>query len=212
VSSLPLGPRFSHEPRRLVPIAIHVVSLAYVARAQIKGVGMKHFAKAMEFNMHVRSLSVGHNQISDDGVQLFAATIKRQGTCPITTLNVRYGGRVLRAMNAEPFTRVQRTRRWNPLGTDSAHSLALALKYNRCALTSLDLSYTSISDEGAMHIAKALSSNTVLKTLNLGNAHIHEEGAACIAQGVMPNTGLEELCVAGEALAVDWWRTVVECC
>ena len=53
------------------------------------------------------------------------------------------------------------------------------------------LSFNSISDEGALHLAEALKRNFALKELILEHNNIGEEGAICLAQALTVNDTLE---------------------
>lgn len=93
-----------------------------------------------------------------------------------------------------------RARSWNPLGPASAHSLGMCLKHNRCDLVHLDLSNTSIGDEGARFLGKALESNTVLRVLRVCTAELGEDGAAALAVAITHNTALREFAISGAVL------------
>ncbi|XP_044170560.1 NLR family CARD domain-containing protein 3-like [Acropora millepora] len=71
-------------------------------------------------------------------------------------------------------------------------TLCLALTVNT-SLTSLDLSHTSIGDEGAKSISEALRVNTSLTSLDLSHNSIHDEGAKSISEALRVNTSLTSL-------------------
>lgn len=50
---------------------------------------MKHLTRGLQTNMEIKTLSVGHNRLDDDGVQYFAAAMKKQNACRLEHLNLR---------------------------------------------------------------------------------------------------------------------------
>ncbi|XP_044178511.1 protein NLRC3-like isoform X2 [Acropora millepora] len=82
--------------------------------------------------------------------------------------------------------------RYNSIGDEGASSLSEALRVNT-SLTSLDLRYNSIDDEGASSLSEALRVNTSLTSLDLGKNSIHAEGAHSLSEALKVNTSLTSL-------------------
>jgi Ran GTPase-activating protein (RanGAP) involved in mRNA processing and transport len=75
------------------------------------------------------------------------------------------------------------------------------------SLTSVDLSATSLGDDGAAVLASGLGMNRQLKTLNLGKCGMLQRGATALASALKVNTTLTTLdvsgCDANESPAVE---------
>jgi len=85
--------------------------------------------------------------------------------------------------------------RFNSIGDDGAKAIAEALKVN-AVLTNLRLDLNNIGAEGAIAIAEALKVNAVLTTLNLWYNSIGVEGAKAIAEALKVNAVMKNLSVA----------------
>ncbi|KAL9965588.1 hypothetical protein ACROYT_G029409 [Oculina patagonica] len=70
--------------------------------------------------------------------------------------------------------------------------LAEALKVN-ATVTSLDLSFNNVSDQGAASLAEALKGNITLTRLDLSDNNIYDDGAADLAEALKANTNLTRL-------------------
>ncbi|XP_068756016.1 NLR family CARD domain-containing protein 3-like, partial [Montipora capricornis] len=81
---------------------------------------------------------------------------------------------------------------YNSIGDEGATSLSQALAVNT-SLTTLDLSRNSIGDEGATSLSQALAVNTSLTTLDLSCNSIGAEGATSLSQALAVNTSLTTL-------------------
>ena len=81
---------------------------------------------------------------------------------------------------------------WNSIGNEGANSLAQALRVNT-SLSSLHLRGNSIGNEGANSLAQALRVNTSLSSLYLARNSIGNEGANSLAQALRVNTSLSSL-------------------
>ncbi|CAF1643743.1 unnamed protein product, partial [Adineta ricciae] len=80
----------------------------------------------------------------------------------------------------------------NKIGDEGARHLADALTHNT-TLTTLNLEVNKIGDEGARHLADALTHNTTLTTLNLSSNKIGHEGARHLADALRHNASLTTL-------------------
>ena len=89
--------------------------------------------------------------------------------------------------------------RFNSIGNEGANSLAHALRVNT-SLSSLDLSGNSIGYEGVNSLAQALRVNTSLSSLGLHENTIGNEGANSLAQALRVNTSLSSLHLAGNCI------------
>ena len=81
---------------------------------------------------------------------------------------------------------------YNNIGDEGAKVIADALKGNK-TLTTLDLSHNNIEVEGTKALAEALKDNKTLTTLNLSHNEIGDEGAKAIAEALRINTTLTTL-------------------
>ena len=70
--------------------------------------------------------------------------------------------------------------------------MAEALAANS-ALTSLDLSFNQVGDEGAGRLAEALATNSTLSTLDLRHIQARDEGAMRLAEALVINSSLTEV-------------------
>ena len=82
--------------------------------------------------------------------------------------------------------------RFNRIGDEGAVALGDALRGNG-VLKTIDLRYNVIGFEGAAAIAEALRGNGVLKTLNLRNNYIGDAGATAIGEALAVNGVLIDL-------------------
>ncbi|XP_052212877.1 leucine-rich repeat-containing protein 34-like isoform X2 [Dreissena polymorpha] len=74
------------------------------------------------------------------------------------------------------------------------------LLQNNVFVTSLDLRYNNITDEGIKSIAKLLEENSVLEELNLMCNDFGKDGAETLAKALQRNTGLRSLRVNGNKI------------
>ena len=81
---------------------------------------------------------------------------------------------------------------FNNIGDQGAQAIAEILA-NNTTLTSLNLRSNNIDDQGAQAIAKALANNTTLTSLNLGWNNIDDQGVQAIAEALANNTTLTSL-------------------
>ena len=95
---------------------------------------------------------------------------------------------------------VDECHRWNNISLAGAQSFGIALKYDRCRLTVLDLGHNKLGNGGATVLGRALPKNTNLRVLSVNNAYIGDEGGAALAQGLTENQHIEEFNCAGTTL------------
>jgi len=82
----------------------------------------------------------------------------------------------------------------NNICAEGAKSIASLLHIQQ--LVHLDLSSNLISDEGAVHIANTLGSNTSLLMLKLEHCGISDDGITALSEAVSRNCTLQELCLS----------------
>ncbi len=76
---------------------------------------------------------------------------------------------------------------FNSIGDDGAKAIAEALKVN-AVLTKLELDFNSFGDDGAKAIAEALKVNAVLTKLDLEN-NMRDAGKKVVRDAVMDRSG-----------------------
>ena len=81
-------------------------------------------------------------------------------------------------------------------------ALFLALRVNT-SLTSLDLRYNLIDDEGASSLSEALRVNTSLTSLDLGGNSIGAEGVNFLSEALKVNTSLTSLHLGGRPIGAE---------
>lgn len=81
-------------------------------------------------------------------------------------------------------------------GINFANDIAQALQVNT-TLKKLDLSSTSVGDEGACKLAEALETNHSLRALKLNQSRIGAVGATAVAQALLQTASLKELELTG---------------
>ena len=117
----------------------------------------------------VTELSLSENNIGDDGIACLATALQANTTMKILDISSN-----------------------DAIAINGAKSLGRALSVNS-SLEELDISYTSIGDEGVAHIANALQTNTTMKLLNVELSDISCKGAESLARALSVNSSLEEL-------------------
>ena len=108
----------------------------------------------------VTMLSSSMNIIGDNGIAHFATALQANTTMKILIVSFNDG-----------------------IAINGAKSLGRALSVNS-SLEELDISYTSIGDEGVAHIANALQTNTTMKVLDVSNCDISDKGAESLARAL----------------------------
>ncbi|XP_015777590.1 PREDICTED: protein NLRC3-like [Acropora digitifera] len=98
---------------------------------------------------------------------------------------------------------------WNSIGNEGANSLAEALTVNT-SLSSLNLAWNSIGNEGANSLAEALTVNTSLSSLNLAWNSIGNEGANSLAEALTVNTSLSSLNLAWNSIGNEGANSLAE--
>ncbi|KAL0238004.1 hypothetical protein GEMRC1_012478 [Eukaryota sp. GEM-RC1] len=78
---------------------------------------------------------------------------------------------------------------WNYIGDEGARALANVMKVNT-TVTSINLSRNSISAKGIKVLAEALKVNSAVTSINLGNNSIGDEGAVSLAEMLKVNSTL----------------------
>ena len=74
-----------------------------------------------------------------------------------------------------------------------AESLGRALSVRSLnSLEELNISRTSIGDEGVAHIANVLQTNTTMKVLNVSKCGISRKGAESLARALAVNSSLKK--------------------
>ena len=80
--------------------------------------------------------------------------------------------------------------------------IANAIRIN-ITLVKLDISFTTLSDEGVTAISKCLKINNILQELNLSNNKITSEGATRIAEAMNANNVLQKLDISNNWIDVE---------
>ena len=90
------------------------------------------------------------------------------------------------------------------IAVNGAKSLGRALSVNS-SLEELNISYTSIGDEGVAHIANALQTNTTctMKILNVKHCGLSCKGAESLARALFVIRSLEELDISDNSIGDD---------
>ena len=117
----------------------------------------------------VIELDISGNNIGDDGLVYVATALGAKSTMKV--LNIMLSRRI---------------------AVNGAKSLGSALAVNR-SLEKLNISYTSIGDEGVAHIAHALQTNTTMKVLDVSNCGISSKGAESLATALAASSSLKKL-------------------
>eukprot|EP00900_Chrysochromulina_parva_P004741 jgi/Chrpa1/14268/Chrysochromulina_OHIO_Genome00023807-RA len=99
--------------------------------------------------------------------------------------------------------------RFNSIGDDGAKAIAEALKVN-AVMTTLSLGRNNIGDEGAIAIAEALKVTAVLTELNLELNDIRDEGAKAIAEALKVNAVLTTLHLDGNRIGAEGAKAIAE--
>ena len=86
------------------------------------------------------------------------------------------------------------------IAINGAKSLGRALSVNS-SLEELDISGTSVGDEGVAHIANALQANTTVKVLDVSNCGISDKGAESLARALAASSSLERLDISANSMA-----------
>ena len=117
----------------------------------------------------VTYLNIEHNNIGDDGIAHLASALRANTTMKVLDISNNHG-----------------------IAANGAKSLGRALSVNS-SLQELNISRTSIGDEGVAHIANALQTNTTLKVLHAKNCYISCKGAKSLGRALSINSSLEML-------------------
>ncbi|XP_067050414.1 protein NLRC3-like [Acropora muricata] len=98
---------------------------------------------------------------------------------------------------------------YNFIGDEGAHSLSEALRVNT-SLTSLDLCLNSIHAEGAHSLSEALRVNTSLTSLDLSVNSIGNEGAHSLSEALRVNTSLTSLDLSENSIGDEGAHSLFE--
>ena len=143
---------------------------------QISDEGATALANAMKGNTTLQILYLGSNQISDEGATALAHALQ--------------GNTALRGLYLDN----------NQVSDKGGTPLAHALEGNT-TLQEFHLGSNQISDKGAITLAHALQGNTTLQRLSLGNNQISDEGATALAQVMKGNTTLQILFLSSNQIS-----------
>ena len=145
----------------------------------------------VNYQLHVTSLTMSGNNITDEGVKHLAEALKHVNcklnrldlsTNNITDEGTKYLAKVLKHVNCK-LNRLDLSS--NNITDKGAKHLAEALKHVNCKLNSLNLSSTNITDQGAKHLAEALKRvNCKLNRLDLSSNNITDQGAKHLAEAL----------------------------
>ena len=124
----------------------------------------------------VTELSISKNNIGDDGIACLVTVLQENITMKILDISGNCG-----------------------IAVNGAKSLGRALSGNS-SLEQLNISGTSIGDEGVAHIANALHTNTTMKVLDVKNCGISYRGAESLGRALSVNSSLEQLIISGTSI------------
>ena len=82
------------------------------------------------------------------------------------------------------------------LGDDGAAAVAGLLRTGASALTTVDLAFNTIGDEGARALAMAVCANSRLTRLNLGHNQVGDAGAVVLAEAIRGNAVVNDVDLA----------------
>jgi len=152
------------------------------------------------------SVNLEANSIGDDGAKAIAEALKVNAVVVLKNCNLlknRFdvkSATMLAKIATEKgimlsgMTRDQRLANFSGQNLQPADAILIAsdLKF-MAVVTTVDLRFNSIGDDGAKAIAEALKVNAVLITLNLYSNNIGDEGAIAIAEALKVNAVLTKL-------------------
>lgn len=145
----------------------------------------------------LHTLSVGHNQLGDEGAAHIAALLHDNQV--LTRLDLRTnkikaaGAREIARALKQPSTRlVELDIQQNGIGHEGARYFSEALLVNK-SLRILNLHGNSIKDEGTSYIADSLRQNRTLKRLVVWGNQMSKEGALHLASALLTNPMLDSL-------------------
>jgi Ran GTPase-activating protein (RanGAP) involved in mRNA processing and transport len=143
---------------------------------KIGPVGASSLARALLANRTLRTLDLSLNRIGPEGAECFGPVLRYSHTLRQLMLsrnNIGEGGQgVLKLLQGLELTE----------GTNLMH---------------FDLSWNSLTDEAALHLARILSGNSALKRLNLSSNAIGNRGVKALAEALVYDVALRELNIVG---------------
>ena len=149
--------------------ALNVLEELNIGYTSIGDEGVAHIANALSVNSSLEELDISGISIGDEELAHIANALQKNTTMKVLhvngCLNISYKG---------------------------AESLGRVLSVNS-SLEELDISGTSIGDEGVAHIANALQTNTTMKVLDVAYCEISDKGAESIARALTASISLERL-------------------
>ena len=98
---------------------------------------------------------------------------------------------------------------YNSISDDGAAAISDSLKIN-VSLQELDLAGNNIITEGAIKIAEAIQVTKTLQKLNLYNNNISDDGAAAISDSLKINVSLQELNLADNKITTEGAKKIAE--
>ena len=82
---------------------------------------------------------------------------------------------------------------YNDISAEGAKYLASVLRKKNCVLTEINLGFNRLNGEGIMHLAKALETNTSLKTLHVERNNLDNQASKAIGAILSRNKSLQRL-------------------
>lgn len=154
-------------------------------------------AQKLKTNTRLKRLYLPDNPLGSRGVEALADMLQDNTT--LQMLDIRHvfiedGERASRAlckalMKNKALVELRIAKNF---GVGFANDIAHALQVNT-SLKKMDLSSTSVGDEGALKLAEALETNQTLKVLKLHRCKIGSMGATAIAKAMCQNSSLKEI-------------------
>eukprot|EP00581_Thalassiosira_minuscula_P009710 CAMPEP_0183709706 /NCGR_PEP_ID=MMETSP0737-20130205/5694_1 /TAXON_ID=385413 /ORGANISM="Thalassiosira miniscula, Strain CCMP1093" /LENGTH=1745 /DNA_ID=CAMNT_0025937873 /DNA_START=28 /DNA_END=5265 /DNA_ORIENTATION=+ len=135
--------------------------------------GMEDLSKVIPYNKSLITLNIEDNKIGDEGATAFAESLMENATLAEINLS------------------------GNLIGDRGAGDLFKVLGSANGTVTSLQLRFNAISDEGATELASALLDNETLQLVDLSNNNITNAGAKDLMKVVSINDTLEVLELGG---------------
>ncbi|KAJ9508078.1 hypothetical protein QJQ45_021435 [Haematococcus lacustris] len=130
--------------------------------------GCRKLAAFLANSSRVRALSLSHNYLGDDGMEIICNGLMQNSS--VTSIDLPD----------------------NNISDNGCIMLASAIKHNM-SLTQLQLSHNKIGDNGAIALAALISSSQSLKKLGLSNNNIGKAGCQAMTEAIRVNQTLKQL-------------------
>ena len=157
---------------------------------EIDCLGCKEISKVFsDGNCKLSSLRLGHNNVTDDGVEYLAEALKHSN-CKLNSIDLTN----------------------NEFADKGLKYLTEALKYSNCKLNSLNLAERCLTNEGVKYLADGFrDSNCKLNSLSLTSNYLTTEGVKYLAEALKDcNCKLNSLNLDGNKLSEEGVKYLAE--